>query len=73
MKNGIYKVSIGFQFENFETEEEALNNLIDVLTKMKDEEESVNIDAEFELVEEFDTDYTEEEEEIEELNFDEAA
>jgi len=70
MKNGIYKVSIEVEITDCQDVNEATSEVWGMLTKIVEDEESIEVN--FELTEESHTDYTTEEDELEELNFEEA-
>ncbi len=70
MENGIYKVSFNVDLSDCENEEEARNRIMGMCIELIDEGFFPEVDLE--LIERADPEYTEEEEEIPELNFEEA-
>ncbi len=68
MKMGKYRVSFDVDFDSAGSQEEAEQAVREMVIEMLDNEEFPKV--EFELLEEFDPEYhTEEEEEMQELNF----
>lgn len=72
MQNGKYKVTIEVEINGMGDAQEALKGVADMIIEMHEAEETPDA-VTFELLEEYDAEYEDEDDGIEELNFDKAS
>lgn len=75
MKNGVYNISIsGVSLQGMESTDDAVLEVARMIIRMHENEDDLSaLEPAFEVVEEFDPEYETEEEELDELDFEQAS